>query len=112
MNLLLLQLGTWIETNMFSLLSLVIVALGAVVWLIRLESSVNNLLSKMSDIESALEATSLDFTSHTGDTDKHVNKLYLASLVASIDKLANKVEKLEDKFEAKLDKLTEAVHGK
>lgn len=111
-TILLASFGEWIEANLFSIVSLLLIAIGAIIWLIRLESSVKQVCEKMDELEDCIEQNSVDFNAHTKDTNAHVNHLYMQSLKERLIKLESAVESVNKNLGDKLDRMTEKMFGR
>lgn len=104
--------GEWIEANLFSIISLLVIALGAVIWLIRLEGSVKQVCEKMTELEECIENNSVDFNAHAKDQNAHVNQLYMQTLKERLQKIESQVEAGHQKISEKIDRLTEKMYGR
>lgn len=88
-------LGEWIEANMFSIISMLITAVGLIVWLVRLEGVVKRLCDQVDDMEQEQIETVKDIHHHLADGDRHVNHLHIKGMERRIDQIDSRMDKME-----------------
>lgn len=99
---LLATLGEFLEANMFSISSLILVAIGGIIWSVRLEGRVNTMSEKLAkqaetikEFEADLEVACKDCRTHAADSDKHVNHLHMRSMERRLDTVDSRIDKME-----------------
>ena len=97
-------MGKWIEENMGLLITLLTLAVGAVVWLVRLEGKVNETSRKSADDARTIEGMEGRLSAHLLDSRRHVDPERDERRWNEFDRHVNR---RFDTIESKLDKIIE-----
>lgn len=97
----------FLQTNVFNIFTVGVTILGFVIWLVRLESNVKNLTTKVSEINSTVKHIDNVQSDHLGDDGKHVNRAYMERIEDEIVETRRSIDKLEIKIDKISDRLYE-----
>lgn len=97
------SLGEWFEANLFAIIQLLIIVIGGVSALVRMQVNIDSLARKISELDEQIEHTiqlverNRDrIDGHTADSERHVNHLHMRAIESRIDKIDARFEKIEN----------------
>lgn len=97
------SLGEWFEANLFAIIQLLIIVIGGVSALVRMQVNIESLARKISELDEQIEHTiqlverNRDrIDGHTADSERHVNHLHMRAIESRIDKIDARFEKIEN----------------
>ena len=83
--------GEWLGNNV----AIVPIAIGLVVYIIRMEGAVRRLTERLEDMEENHTEHSKDLRQHTTDSERHVNHLHMRAMERRIDQIDSRMDKME-----------------
>lgn len=96
------SLGEWVEANWFSIIQLLIIVIGGIAALIRMQANIDILSRRVAELDEQIEHTlklverNRDrIDGHTADAERHVNHLHMRAIESRIDKIDARFEKIE-----------------
>lgn len=96
------SLGEWVELNWFSIVQLLIIIIGGVAAVIRMQANIDMITRRIAELDEQIghtvqlvERNRDRIDGHTADAERHVNHLHMRAIESRIDKIDARFEKIE-----------------
>lgn len=104
---------SWFSDNAGWLLTLFTLLIAGIVWAVRQEGLIKQLMAQIDELKKAHGKLDDDFYGHAADQSAHVNHLYMRSLENRIEAVDKKLDRFEvtmnDQFKQSMSKMDEIL---
>lgn len=95
--------GEWVESNIFSIIQMLMLIIGGIITFVRLQARMELLMDRLKEISEEIETIQCDAKrqrektdNHIADSDRHVNHLHMKAIESRMDKIEARFERVEN----------------